>query len=234
VRGVSEPSPHRVSLLLFTGLGSATAFALMARAVARRKTAPVDHQVHAQTAVEPGHPVREAAEAAAPIGKWKMYLPAAVLTAGCVAGLRARSRAGSGAHSAFFGAAAIVVSAAAAALINKRLDALPQPVAPPGRPSPDHPVFPSGHAFGTSAVALTAAYVLTREELAGAAVAFPVALTVPIASSLGRMMEEKHWLSDVIGGHVAGLTLASLTCAAYEAAARANVRHRTDRAVPKR
>jgi membrane-associated phospholipid phosphatase len=106
----------------------------------------------------------------------------------------------------------------AAALINKRLDDLPQPPAPPGRESPDHPVFPSGHAFGTASVALTAAYVLSREELLHPAVAFPLAMTVPVLSSAARMMEEKHWLSDVIGGYLAALTLSSFAAGAYEAA----------------
>ncbi|HEX9985836.1 MAG TPA: phosphatase PAP2 family protein [Thermoanaerobaculia bacterium] len=194
---------------------SAGVFVMVARAVARRKTAPIDLQVHEQTAVGSGHPVREAAEAASPIGKWWTYVPAAVLTAGCVAGGPAcvRDR-----PSRFYGAASIIAAAAAAALINKRLDNLPQPPAPPGRSSPTHPVFPSGHAFGTASVALTAAYVLSREELVAAAIAFPLAMVVPVASAAGRLLEEKHWLSDIVGGYLAAITLASVAVAAYEAA----------------
>lgn len=183
--------------------------------MARRRTAALDLQVHAQTAVEEGHAVREAAEAVSPIGKWWTYVPAAVLTGGYV--VIARDR-----RSRLFGAASIVATAVGAAALNEVLDELPQPPAPPGRPTPTHPVFPSGHAFGTCAVALTAAYVLTREELAAAAVVFPLALLVPVASSLGRMMEEKHWISDIVGGHLAAVTLAAASAAAYELA-----RHRT-------
>jgi membrane-associated phospholipid phosphatase len=210
---VSE-SFRRSQVLLAAGLVSGGVFAVVARAVARRKTAPIDLQVHEQTAVESG-PVREAAEAASPIGKWWTYVPAAVLTAGCVAGGPAcvRDR-----PSRFYGAASIVAAAAGAALINKRLDELPQPPAPPGRPSPTHPVFPSGHAFGTASVALTAAYVLSREELVSAAIAFPVAMVIPVASSVGRLLEEKHWISDIVGGYLAAITVASVAVAAYEAA----------------
>ncbi|HEX7154117.1 MAG TPA: phosphatase PAP2 family protein [Thermoanaerobaculia bacterium] len=199
----------RAPFLFALGVGAAGAFALMARAVARRKTAPIDHEIHGRVAVETGHPIREAAEVASPIGKWWTYVPAAAVTAACVGGCSTRA-------SRVHGAAAIVAAAAAAALINKRLDELPQPPAPPGRPSPTHPVFPSGHAFGTAAVALTAAYILSREELVAATIGFPLAMTVPTLASLARMAEEKHWFSDIIGGHLAALTLAAMATAAYE------------------
>jgi membrane-associated phospholipid phosphatase len=203
---------NRAPVLLATGVASAAAFALVARAVARRRTAELDHKLHAQLAVDPEHPARQMAEEASPIGKWWTYLPAAVLAATyVVARGENTSRMG--------GAATIVITACAAAIINKRLDALPQPPAPPGRPSITHPVFPSGHAFGTCAAALTAAYVLSREEVASAALAFPLALILPIASSAARLIEEKHWMSDVAGGGLAAMALASLTLAVYEAAA---------------
>jgi membrane-associated phospholipid phosphatase len=198
---------NRAPFLLALTFGSAGAFVLLARAVARRKTAPVDHDVHERTSVEEGHPVRDAAEAAAPIGKWWTYVPAAVIAGGYVLAKRHQVS----------GAAAIGIAAVAAALINKRFDdLLDQPPAPPGRDTPDHPVFPSGHAFGTSSVALTAAYVLSREGLVPALVAFPVALALPAASSAARLMEEKHWISDIIGGVLAATSLASLALACYE------------------
>jgi membrane-associated phospholipid phosphatase len=190
-----------------TAAVSAAGFWLLAQAVARRKTAPVDDDVHERIAVDEEHPVRDVAEGIAPIGKWWTYVPLATVAAGYVV-LKADHRSG---------AAAIVSAAVAAALINKRFDdLLDQPPAPPGRDTPDHPVFPSGHAFGTSAVALAAAYVLSREELAPAYVAFPVALTLPVVSATARLMEEKHWLSDVAGGLLAAITLTSISLAVYE------------------
>lgn len=201
---------NRASFFVITAAASAAAFWLLAQAVARRKTAPVDHDVHERIAVDEEHPVRDAAEGVAPIGKWRTYVPLATMAAGYVV-VKAEGHAAAG-------AIAIVSAAVAAALINKRFDdLLDQPPAPPGRDTPDHPVFPSGHAFGTSAVALTAAYVLSREELAPGYIAFPAALTLPVVSATARLMEEKHWLTDVVGGALAAMTLTSISLAAYEA-----------------
>jgi membrane-associated phospholipid phosphatase len=183
----------------------------VSRAVARRETAPLDAEVHEQTAIEPDHPARQLAEAASPIGKWWTYVPAAVLAAAYVAASGER-------RSRVAGMAAIVTAASAATALSHVFDdLLPQPPAPPGRPTRDHPVFPSGHAFGTMSVALMAAYVITREAIAHAAIVYPLALAVPIASSAGRLIEEKHWISDIGGGYLAALALTAAIASAYEA-----------------
>lgn len=205
-------SRGRALLLIGAGVTAAAGFALIARAVARRKTVPLDHQVLVQTHVGRGHPARRAAEAIEPVGKWWTYVPVAVLSGAYVVASRHGDR------SPIAGMAAIVGTAtAAAALSNLFDDVLPQPTAPPGRRSPNHPVFPSGHAFGTASVALAAAYVLTREGAARPSLVIPLAMAVPIAASIGRMAEGKHWLSDVAGAHLAAITLASFALAAYEA-----------------
>ncbi|MBD0320656.1 MAG: phosphatase PAP2 family protein, partial [Gemmatimonadetes bacterium] len=94
---------------------------------------------------------------------------------------------------------------------------LPQPPPPPGHP-PDRPVFPSGHAFGPGAVSLATAYVLAREGLAHPGVTFPVALAVPLVMSGARVLEEKHWASDVLGGYLGGIALSAGCLATYEVA----------------
>jgi len=105
-----------------------------------------------------------------------------------------------------------------ATALNPTFDhVLPQPPAPPGHPSRRKPVFPSGHAFGPSSIALCAAYVLAREGVARPAVALPVAALLPLATAGGRVLQEKHWASDVLGGYVGGLALAAACAAAYEA-----------------
>lgn len=186
---------------------------MIARAVARRDTAHIDRKVHKKTKVKRGRPARKAAEAAAPIGKWFTYVPAAVLSGAYVLASREGR---DDVPSRIAGTVAILAAACTAAAVNKQFDELlPQPPPPPGRP-PDHPVFPSGHAFGTSTVALTAAYVLSRERIARGAIVFPAALVVPVASSIARLAEEKHWISDIAGGHLAAITLASLALALYE------------------
>lgn len=207
----------RVPLFATFSLTSITAFALLARAVAKRETAPIDREIHEQTKIDKGEPGREAAEKVSPIGKWFTYVPAAVLAGAYVLARRDDDEDRDETRSRISGMAAIVTAAVVAASVNHLFDdLLPQPPPPPGRP-PDHPVFPSGHAFGTMSVALTAAYVLAREELAPAAVVFPLAMIVPVVSSAARMIEEKHWISDVLGGYLAAAGLAAAALTGYEA-----------------
>jgi membrane-associated phospholipid phosphatase len=207
----------RVPLFAAFSASSVAGFALLARAVARRETAAIDHEVHRQTKIDKGEPGRETAEKVSPVGKWWTYVPAAVLTGAYVFARRGKERDD---ESRVAGMVTIIAAAAVAASVNHLFDdLLPQPPPPPGRP-PDHPVFPSGHAFGTMSVAMTAAYVLSREELAKAAIVFPVALAVPLVSSAARMIEEKHWVSDVIGGYLAAAGLSSAALTAYEAVRR--------------
>lgn len=226
-RGVTRRPPagarrraSYASILLATAVGAAAGFALITRAVARRGAGRVDRKVHDETTIREDHPARKVAEAVHPVGKWWTYVPAAAL-AGTYVLLSRDERPEM--PSRLFGTAAILVAATAAAALNETFDELlPQPVAPPGRPTPDHPVFPSGHAFGTSAVALSAAYVLAREGLARVSLVVPVAIAIPLCSSVGRLLEEKHWISDIVAGHLGAITLASSTLALYELAAHAN------------
>ena len=112
----------------------------------------------------------------------------------------------------------MLLTGIAATGLNPAFDRwLPQPPAPPGHRSRGKPVFPSGHAFGPGAVALATAYVMARERLARPGVALPVALMVPLATAGGRVLQEKHWASDVLGGYLGGLALAAGCLTAYEA-----------------
>jgi membrane-associated phospholipid phosphatase len=209
---------HLALALGAVACAAAAGFAALAAAVVRRDTAAVDEAARDLTAAPPRHPVRRAAAALAPVGKWWTYVPAALgpsiflLTASGASGSRAR-------RSRRAGAGAILAAAATATALNPVFDRwLPQPPAPPGHASRRKPVFPSGHAFGPSAVSLASAYVLAREGLARPAVAFPVALMVPMVSAGGRMIEEKHWASDVLGGYLGGTAVAAACVSAYEAA----------------
>jgi membrane-associated phospholipid phosphatase len=198
----------RALVLAAIGVGAGAAFALVTRKVAARVT-DVDREVLDRTGISDAeHPIRRAADAVHPMGKWWTYVPAAALTGVYVVAARRRVA----------GSLSILAAAGTAVALSHAFDdLLPQPPAPPGRDTPDHPVFPSGHAFGTTTVALAAAYVLTREELAPAAVAFPVALAIPLVTSAARVIEEKHWITDIAGGFLAAIALSSLTSAAYEA-----------------
>jgi membrane-associated phospholipid phosphatase len=191
-------------------------FGRLAAAVARRDTVQVDEAVHEATAVPDEHPVREAAAAIAPVGKKKTYVPAALCASACILAAPGRGEPGA-LRSRAIGAVAMIAAAAAARGLNPAFDRwLPQPPPPPGHP-PDRPVFPSGHAFGPGALSLSTAYVLTREGLALPAIAYPVAMTIPLLMSGARVLEEKHWASDVLGGYLGGIALAAGCLAGYEA-----------------
>ncbi len=210
----------RAAALGAVAAAAAAGFGALAAAAARRDTAPVDEAVREATAPRPGHPARRVADAVSPVGKWYTYVPAALAAAAWV--LAAPGPRDRGARrSRAVGAGAVLLAGTAATALNRVFDeVLPQPPAPPGHPSRSKPVFPSGHAFGPSAVSLAAAYVAAREGLARPGVAFPAALAVPLLTAGGRVIEEKHWASDVLGGYLGGITVAAACLTAYEAARR--------------
>lgn len=75
--------------------------------------------------------------------------------------------------------------------------------------------FPSGHATGSMAVAVTLAYVLARER---AAPRWAGALAIVFSLLVGwsRLYLDVHWATDVIGGWAIGLAIAAGGAALYE------------------
>jgi membrane-associated phospholipid phosphatase len=206
-------------------------FGVLAAAAARRDTAAVDEELRRRTAAPDGHPARRAAEALAPAGKWYTYVPAAL--GACAWLLAARGPDGERRTCARLpGAGAVLLAGTVATALNPAFDRwLPQPPAPPGHRSRRKPVFPSGHAFGPGAVSFAAAYVGVREGLAHPGVALPAALALPLMTAGGRVLLEKHWASDVLGGYLGALTVAAASLTAYEAAGGAE-RDRQDPRIP--
>lgn len=201
-------------LVLASVAGAATLVGL-ARATARRDTAPVDER--ARRNAKKGRRVpalRRAASAASPGGKWWSYLPASLaIGATLVRGAEERRRGVAAAGS-------VVLAALLSAVLNKQLERhLPQPPAPPGRDSRTMPVFPSGHTLGPAAVALAASWVLVREGRLPAAPAAAGALAIPLVTATQRLIDEMHWASDVAGGYAAGASIAAASCLVYELAA---------------
>lgn len=212
--GTENDAPRRVLALGAVAAAAAAGFGVLARAAGRRDTARADEALRRRTAAPRGHPARDVAEAAAPLGKWWTYVPAALGASAYLlrapGGERPSRRAGAG---------AVLLTGVVATGLNPLFDRwLPQPPAPPGHDSRRKPVFPSGHAFGPGAVALATAYVAARERLAPAQAALPAALLVPLATAGGRVLVEKHWASDVLGGYLGGIAVAAACLAAYEAA----------------
>jgi undecaprenyl-diphosphatase len=94
-------------------------------------------------------------------------------------------------------------------------------IVPPGHPehAKRKPSFPSGHALESTAVALTTAYVISREDILPPIAAFGVAGAIAGAATLGRLVLDRHWVSDVIGGTLLGIAVAAGCAAAYESLA---------------
>ena len=153
-----------------------------------------------------------AAEMLHPVGKWWSYVPAAAAAGAAVYATGSGRRAERAA-----GAASILIAAIVGAVVNPLFDEiLPQPPLPPGRRAEPKPSFPSGHTFGLGAVALAVAYVLRREEIVGRAAAVPIGLLPPLIGGAARVIEKKHWPSEVAGGLLVAIVIASLSSLVYE------------------
>ncbi|HYW32207.1 MAG TPA: phosphatase PAP2 family protein [Gemmatimonas sp.] len=223
----SRRARERAVVLGATAALAAGGFGALARASATRETAAIDEAVLDKTAPDPESPVRKTAHALAPVGKWFTYVPAAFGVAAYLLATNGRSstddrmgvRRGSAARTRnrAAGAGAIVVASGLAYVLSRAFDRwLPQPPAPPGHEDRDKPVFPSGHTFGPSAVGITAAYVLSAEGDARARIAAPVAVALPALLGGTRMIDERHWLSDVAGGLLGGICVASVCLTGFE------------------
>ncbi len=76
--------------------------------------------------------------------------------------------------------------------------------------------YPSGHTADSTAVLLTVAYVLVREDLVPAGVALPAALTLSLATGASRVALGWHWGTDVMGGWLTGIAVAACSTTLYD------------------
>jgi undecaprenyl-diphosphatase len=202
------------SKLLFGTAALATlGFVALTRAVVHGKTELFDRRakrrVHgARVDVGHGAALRRAALGTTPLGKWWGYLPPALATA--------RRLQGKGRDAAALTVAGVALAAALVPPLLKRV--LPPRLSPPERGRLSYHSYPSGHALQTSAVALTTSYVLSREGLVSRWSLAPLGLS-SIAAGMGRLVLDRHWTSDVIGGYCAGIALAATGVGLYETAA---------------
>ena len=200
-------------LLFATAAIAALGFGVLSVAVARGKTSRFDRRAKRRVhglRVDSEYPqaLRNAALGTTPLGKWWAYLPPALATA---RRLRRQGRTA--------GALSVAGVAVAAALLPPFLDRLlPRRSPPPERRAPAKQSYPSGHALQTSAVALTTSYVLMREGLAPRWSAAPWGLA-SLAAGAGRLLLDRHWTSDVVGGYFAGIALGATCAGLYELSA---------------
>lgn len=189
---------------------AALAFGALTLAVKRGRTDRWDRrakrQAHAVVGDGDGARLaRLAAHGMTPVGKWWAYLPASLGVS--LKLLRAgRSRAA-------FTIAGVAVGAALLPPVLERAVARRPP--PPERGEPSEQSYPSGHALQTSAVALATGYVLWREQL-GPRAAFAPLSAAPLLAGLSRLLLDRHWTSDLLGGYLAGVAWGATCAGSYE------------------
>ena len=70
--------------------------------------------------------------------------------------------------------------------------------------------FPSGHTTNATAVVVTSAWILVHEGLSPLPLAVALAVTLCLSTGASRVVLGWHWGTDVLGGWLAGLGVASL------------------------
>lgn len=202
----------RIPTIAGVATTAATAFAVLTVLERDRRLSKEDKKALQKITRRYGKHER-AAELLHPLGKWWSYVPAAA-AAGAVVYAKGSGRR----PERVAGAAAMLLAGVVSALVGPLFDkVLPQPPPPPARKSDPQPTFPSGHAFGLGAVAMAVAYVLHREEVIGRAAAVPVALLPPLIGGVAKIIEKKHWPSEVAGGLLVAVVIASSSVLVYEA-----------------
>lgn len=155
-----------------------------------------------------GRKTKEAAFWFGHLGKDWAVIPAAAALAGTL--WKANRLAGAG---------AIAAAASSGVAASHILDAvLPKRLPPPGRRDPFTPSYPSGHALRSTSLLLTAAYVLSREELVERGTVGGLALALSAALGVDRLIHDRHWTTDVLAGWLAAIALAAFSLAGYEVA----------------
>jgi membrane-associated phospholipid phosphatase len=207
----SAMSSRKISASWFfaTAVVAAAGFVAVTRAVAQGKTARWDHRakraVHTARVGGAEQALTATAHATTPLGKWWGQVPAALLTA---VQLRRKGRTTA--------AWAIASTSLVAAVLPGVLDRLTvQRLSPRERRGGQKQSYPSGHALRTSAMAISVGYVMHRERLAAPAWLTPLA-PLSLATGLGRLILDRHWTSDLVGGYCAGIALGATSAGLYE------------------
>ena len=195
--------------LLGAHVASTAALAGLGALVLRGATGPFDDTVRAQFPRYRRSRTKRTTETLGPIGKTWLHL---TVTGGVAGYLLLK---GKGVDSA---TTVILSSLAAYGASGAAEKFLPRRHAPWGRWSITEPSFPSGHALRAATVTLVTSYVLVRENVCDRKVAIPVALAIPPLTALHALYLDRHWATDIIGGWLGGVAIASACAYGYETA----------------
>ncbi|HEU4749162.1 MAG TPA: phosphatase PAP2 family protein, partial [Gemmatimonadaceae bacterium] len=195
--------------LLGANLASTAALAGLGSLVLRGSTRRFDNRVREYFPRYRRSRTKHTTETLGPIGKTWLQL---TVTGGVAAYLLVR---GKGLDSA----GAVVLSSVAAYGASAAAEKfLPRRHAPWGRLSVTEPSFPSGHALRAATVTLVTAYVLIRENVGHRKVAVPIALAIPPLTALHALYLDRHWATDLVGGWLGGVAIATACAYGYEVA----------------
>lgn len=86
------------------------------------------------------------------------------------------------------------------------------------------PAFPSGHTADATAVLATGAYLLVREGILSPPFATSLAAALALGTGVSRVALGWHWSTDVVGGWITGVGVASMCMAEYDRQVRAESR----------
>lgn len=212
MRSCMTPSKLDARVLFGAAALAALGFAAVTRAVARGSLSRFDRRAKraVHTARDAGAPVQAltlASKASTPIGKWWGYVPPSLVTAFKL------ERDGRTAAAVTIAGTSVI-----AALLPPILDrAVRRRLPPPERRDPSKQSYPSGHALQTSAMALAVGYVMHRERLAKPRWLVPLG-PLSLLAGAGRLLLDRHWASDVLGGYCAGIALGAASAGCYELA----------------
>jgi membrane-associated phospholipid phosphatase len=187
--------PDRTPEILIA-LSAATGMALLARELDFECPTRLDQLVRERT-----HSLRAvgARQVLAPmfaLGLPGGYITVAYLTANWLRRRNAR------------GGPAIVSSAWLGWLVHRGAKLVYSRVRPPSpRVRSRTDSYPSGHTTGATALALTTALVLERQGLVSRNRARAIAIGAPLAMGMYRVIDDEHWITDVIGGWLLGTAI---------------------------
>jgi len=187
------------------------ALAWLARQVGTRDVLAIDRPVRVWMQRRRHTGVRHALHVAGYAGTAPVYLGATALAVTCVAKRGHAQRTGP-----------LLGAVIAAVAMHTGMKHSVGRTRPPGAQARGNrkPSFPSGHTTRATAVAGTIAYVLLREDILKAAVAVPLAISVPVTVGMSRAYADHHWTSDVVGGWGLGMAVAAACGLWYDALVR--------------